>query len=236
MNELKQNLNPENAGNALCGTERPDPNSVMTIGQAISRYEMERETSSSPALRAIINDLINRNIKTEFSNDSYPDAIALTDAMFSRSTQSIRMLTGAMGDGFLKVLKESFIKALDRIKMNGGRVRIVVLGKTSECLDELQKKYSGTLEVVPAQTTGQVKHFTVCDSRMARLEEVHGELTDQTPITEVKARVYFNDPVQSKMLEDVFDNIWNRLKQLMEKPAPKQSPAPAAPNETLHAN
>ena len=213
------------------------PSLVMTIGQAISRYKADRETSSSPALREVINYMIDRNIKTEFSNDSYPDALALTDVMFSRSTQNIRILTGTQGDGFLQVLKESFVKALEKIKSNGGRVRIVVLGKTSKCLDELKNNYPATLEVLPAQSTGPIKHFTVCDSRMARLEEEHDELTEQTPITAVKARVYFNDPAQSKMLEDVFDHIWNRLTELIgkaAKTAPAPSSVPAAQNEALH--
>ena len=210
--------------------------SPMTIKDAIVRFQTERDSCASPALREVINDMIDRNIKTEFSNDSYPDALTLTDVMFSRSTQNIRMLTGAQGDGFLKALKDSFVKALDKIKLNGGRVRVIVLGQTNRCLDELQRTYPETLEVIPAHANSLIKHFTVCDSRMARMEEVHEALTDETLASAIKARVCFNDPVQAKALEEFFDQIWNRLKQLLQKSAPTQPPAPAKPNEAVHTN
>jgi hypothetical protein len=217
----------ENVGADIPAAQRPP---ALTIKDSIERYKNEREMSPSPALREVINFMINQNIKTEFNNDSYLDALTLTELMFIRSTHDIRILTGSNGDGFLNALKEPFSKALDVIMANGGKVKIIVLGQTTKCLEELQKKYAGTLEVIRGQATGPVKHFTVCDSRMARTEQEHGQLNDNTLATEIKARVCFNDPVQAKSLEDFFDQIWNRLKLFMQKsePKPSQIPPPAA--------
>ena len=147
----------------------------------------------------------------------YQDALALTDVMFTRSTKSIRMLTGEQGDGFLSALKEPFVAALERIKYNGGSVKIIVLGQTNKCLDDLQKTFAGTLEIIKAKSSGAIKHFTVCDSSMARMEEVHEPLSDKTLITTIKARVCFNDSSQATALEENFDKIWNRLKQFVSK-------------------
>ena len=210
---------PPSAPAALPGMAAARP--IMTIPEAIDRYNREPELVSSPALREVINDMIDRNIKTEFDNDSYPDAVTLTDIMFRRSIHNIRILTGPQGDGFLKLLRDSFVGALARIKENGGKIKVIVLNHPNKCLDELQKIYPETLEVIPAQSSILVKHFTVCDSRMARMEEVHDVIDDNTPITAIKARVCFNDPTQAKCLEDTFDQIWNRLKQILEKTAPE---------------
>lgn len=203
----------------------------MTIKEAIERYN-EPETGTSPALREVINFMIDRNIKTEFENDSYLDALTLTELMFSRSSQSIRMLTGPQGDGFVLALKKTLVAALDKIKANGGIVRIIVLGQTNACLDDLQLKYAGTLSVMQAKSATPLKHFTVCDSRMARMEQIHAELTPETAASEIKARVCFSDPVQAKALEEGFDKIWNWLKQFKQA-----TPAPAtAQNEAVHTN
>jgi hypothetical protein len=189
----------------------------MTIGEAVKLFKLERRTVPNAALREVVNYMIDHNIRTEFSNHSYLDALELTDVMFSRSLRTIRMLTGNQGDGFVSALKETFVETLERIKRNEGFVRIIVLGKSCPGLEELRDTYPETLEVILAQSTAPVKHFLVCDTCMARMEETHDELTPETPITAVKARVCFNDKAQGKALEESFDNIWNRLKLLIPK-------------------
>ncbi len=86
----------------------------MTIKEAIERFEKEGEEHSAPLLREVINDMIDRNIKTEFENDCYTDALTLTSVMFNRSTHSIKMSTGPQGDGFLKTLKKPLVSAIER--------------------------------------------------------------------------------------------------------------------------
>jgi hypothetical protein len=187
-----------------------------TIKQAIEQYE---RNCASPALREVINFMIERNIKTEFSNDSYLDALTLTEIMFNRSNSSICMLTGAKGDGFLETLKKPFCEALDRIKENKGFVHIVAISPINTCLNELQRRYSGVLKVIPARVTGQIKHYMVCDSKMARMEEIHGNLDETTNADAIHARVCFNDPVQAKILESDFNSLWKRLEAQINTPA-----------------
>lgn len=203
----------------------------MTIKEAIERFEKEGEEHSAPALREVINDMIDRNIKTEFENDCYTDALTLTSLMFNRSTSSIRMLTGPQGDGFLMVLKKSFLGSLDRIRANKGEVRIVMLGKPNEYLEGLMKQYPDTLKIFAAKTASPIKHFTVCDTKMARMEEFHGELTPETDATNIKARVCFNDSVKGRVLEESFDSIWKWLNQF----AQTKAKTPLA-SEAVHTN
>jgi hypothetical protein len=221
---------PQSLGSASKAAVLPNLGGHMTIKDAIALYSQPESSGHSPALRELINYMIDQNIKTEFENDSYLDALTLTELMFRRSTKSIRMLTGPQGDGFLAALKKPFREALDRITSTGGKVQIVVLGQANSCLDTLQKEFPATLFVRQAKSANPLKHFTVCDTRMARVEQLHAELTSDTPASEIKARVCFNDPVQAKALEDGFDRIWNWLTQF-----PTPAPPKSARNEAVHS-
>lgn len=219
MNAEDNNLLAENHGGTYVAVAPAVFHAPMTIGAAVDRYKAEREAFPSPALREVVNYMIDHNIKTEFNNDSYQDALALTDVMFTRSTKTIRMLTGTHGDGFLNALLEPFVAALERIRLNRGFVKIIVIGQTCKTLTELQSTFAGTLKVIRAQASGPIKHFTVCDSNMARMEEIHEPLTSDTLITAIKAKVCFNDRAQSGALEENFDKIWNRLEQILSNSA-----------------
>jgi hypothetical protein len=50
---------------------------------------------------------------------------------------------------------------------------------------------------------------------MARMEQPHELLTPDTLITAIKAKVCFNDRIQAGALEESFDSIWDRLKQIL---------------------
>jgi hypothetical protein len=176
---------------------------VLTISEAIEKYKKLGENSVYQSYRDLIVKMIDNGLQTDFENDSYLDALYLTGVMFNRSQNSIRLFTGSNGDGFLKVLSQSFESALERIKKANGSVKIILL--TSELpiwLDDLKRKYQSTLDIVLAKAIAPVKHFILCDSKMARLEEPHAELKPETPATAIKAKVYFNDPQRCKSLAD----------------------------------
>ena len=185
---------------------------MKTITDAIDTYAATGKESVSPGFREIINQMIDNNIKTEFKNDSYLDALYLTDVMFSRSQKSIRLLTGPGADSFLFTLKDSFIGALQRLAKVNGTVKIVLLdGKMPVWLEPLQKQHKNVLEVFRATANEPIKHFIVCDARMARLEEIHGQISKESNASEIKASVYFNQPIMAKVLEDHFDSIWEEV-------------------------
>jgi len=201
----------------------------MTVAQAISLYTESGRSAVSPALREIVRQMIDKNIKTEFSNDSYYDALYLTDVMFGRAEANVRLLTGPGADGFLLALQKSFIAMLDRLQATRGSVRIILLSsELPEWLGQVAKKYVGTLEIFLAHSVTPIKHFIVCDSRMARLEELHDLITPESKADEIKASVYFNEPTKTKVFEQHFDSIWTSLAKLGSKQKAKVSdPVPA---------
>jgi hypothetical protein len=60
----------------------------------------------------------------------------------------------------------------------------------------------------------KVRQVYYCPN-MARMEQPHELLTPDTLITAIKAKVCFNDRIQAGALEESFDSIWDRLKQIL---------------------
>lgn len=184
----------------------------MTVADAVTLYQANGGGSASPALREVINQLIDGNVKTEFENDSYLDALTLTDVMFHRSNTSVRLLTGPGLDGFLGVLEKTFIDLLERLKKTGGFVRILLLSKdVPQWLSDLAKQYERTLTIHRALPIKPMPHFIVCDSKMSRQEEVHGPISDASDATAIKARVSFNEASKAEVLENYFDLMWKSV-------------------------
>jgi hypothetical protein len=181
----------------------------MTIKEAQQSYSMQ--AAYAPTLTAAINSMIDRGYKTEFRNDSYMDALALIAIMLNASTSTVRVLTGGKIDGFIEVLKMPFTEALNRIRRNGGFVRIVTLNPLTRCMDELIKEFNGTLEIIPASASEPVQHYMLCDSKMARVEEFHEPLQENTDAGAIRATVHFNDHAKTKVYEDSFDLLWKKL-------------------------
>jgi len=181
----------------------------MTIKETIEKYRAEGKESVSPTLRALVDQMVATGARTEFKNDSYADALFLTDTMFEQSHACVRILTGVGGGEFLRALKKSFTAALERLKTVGGEARVVILDtpKIDDWLEGMRTRFS-TLKIFRAKATGSIKHFIVCDSRMARLEDVHPAITPETPVEDIKANVFFNEPTKAKVYEDYFDSIW----------------------------
>jgi hypothetical protein len=184
----------------------------MTVAEAVNLYQANGGGSASPALREVINQLIDGNVKTEFENDSYLDALTLTDVMFHRTNKSVRLLTGPGADGFLGVLKATFVEMLERLKNSGGFVRILLLSnEVPGWLKGLTQQYDKTLTIRCALAAEPVEHFIVCDTKMARQEEVHGAISKESKATAIKARVSFNKPGQAEVLESYFDSMWKKV-------------------------
>jgi hypothetical protein len=187
--------------------------SPLTVRQVTAKYESEGMQSVYPGYRALIEQMILNGRKTDFDNDSYLDALFLTDIMFRQSRHRVRILSGALADGFLTTLRASLISTLERVQKNGGFVKVILLSNEAPSMfDELKKQFASTFDFALAKVRGQVKHFIVCDSTLARIEEPHEPITPDSPSDIIKAKVYFNEPDQSKKLEDQFDYAWGILR------------------------
>ncbi len=187
-------------------------NETITIAEAQKRYRELGRESVYPGYRDVVERLVRDNFRGEIPNDSYADALFLTDVMFSNSKTSVRMLTGDGCDGFFETLESSLSAMLFRLKQSGGFFKIIVLAeKMPQTLDRYCREYSGTLDASLGRATQQMKHFIVCDSAVSRMEQPHGELTPETLATEIKATVSFSNPVSAKRLESYFDALWGVL-------------------------
>lgn len=187
----------------------------MTVAEAKKRFRESREQTSG--FRKLTQLLIHSRFTEPFYNDSYLDALVLTEAMFEASNESICILCGKAGDGFISDLAPVFEAALERIKMSGGLVRVILLDNGhAKTLTALMERFPETLRIASASSTKEINHFIVCDGRMLRIEEIHAPLTEQSRADEVKARVYFNNPSRANMMTATFNTIWNVIVPKME--------------------
>jgi hypothetical protein len=188
-----------------------EPFGNLTIEQAKAAYT---SCGGQWPFRLLLRKIIEDGARTEFDNDSYLDALFLTELMLERSKFQVRILSGPQADSFLSALRTPFEQALNRVAKTNGFVRIILLGpEVPLSLRDLQYRHPSVLSVALAKSESPVRHFIVCDTAMARFEEIHGELQPDTPAREIKAKVYFNDPDKSRWLEGFFDSAWTRLKQ-----------------------
>ena len=86
---------------------------------------------------------------------------------------------------------------------------IVMSHQYPEWLKALVEDFNGTFEIACVNSNQREKHFIVCDSKMVREEELHGELTLSSKADLVKAKVNFNEPSKGKYLESLFESIWS---------------------------
>lgn len=183
----------------------------VTIGDALVWYGHADGIVRASALREVINQMIHNNVKTDFENDSYLDALVLTEIMFERCERSVKLFTGAGCEDFLKALSASFTSALERLKSAGvGKIQVIILSdKKPEFLADLEARYKGTLEVALAMAKEAIGHFFVCDGKMARVEKPHGVLLKNTPVNAIQAKVHFNNTIVGNILDTRFDVYWD---------------------------
>jgi hypothetical protein len=189
----------------------------LKIKDAQEFYTKSRDVFFSDELQ-LVNLIYETGREDDLSNDSYLHALCFTDMMLRKTSKSFCMLCGSEVDGFLSCLRDSFIRMLDQITRNNGKARIIrVNGKPNELIDRLRQEYKDTLEISEAYTDTQeqeesISHFIACDTRMVRQELPHKKLTGDDPITTIRAKVSFNNPIRAKIVEEKFNGIWNTLK------------------------
>jgi len=180
----------------------------LTVAEAIANYKA-RSAESSSVLRQAISYMIDNNIRTDFANDSYSDALVLTEMMLSRTNKSLRVLSGDGEGGFFYILNTFLSDAITRIAQNDGCAHFILIAKTiPKYLLDLQAMYPHKFSVKLAGTDTPIRHFIVSDTKMARVEEPHKALRENSKSNEIKARVYFNEPTVSSFLEKQFDSMW----------------------------
>lgn len=173
--------------------------------------------SLTPGYETIIDLNIVRRSQKGFNNDNYCHALFFTDYMFRKAQHSICMLTGGISNnGFLDILFNSFSEAVKRIAEKGGEVKLITLGPSiCDRVDKLREQFKNTLFIEPALTTsgGPLPHFIICDDKMVRDEQIHGELSDKTDANEVKAMVYFNNQAKATVKREKFEGYWKALRE-----------------------
>jgi len=168
-----------------------------------------------PALSIQLAEMaIDHELPELIENHCYADALFLTDLMFQHSKKSIDILTGNCGGEFLRTLSKNFTDAIGRIAARGGMVRVIQLNPTAkaEFFPELRKKYPGTFEFRFGSSKTEIKHRIVCDQKMVRLEDIHGEIKEKTDPNTINANVWFKNTVEAKKHSAYFEAVWNRLK------------------------
>lgn len=194
------------------GIRNPVPRVHMKIAQAKSLYE-EFGDDFRQDMDSLVRLFRENGVEGALDNGNYLHALSLTDLMFRHTDQSLRMLTGNAGDGFLTCLSHSFVSMLQRIKDRGGKAKIVFLNSDpfGEEFRKIQDKFQGTLEVIRATAPGALEHYIVCDDDMVRDEEKHGELSECSSASEIKAKVYFRNKTMAKVFSLKFNQLWNKL-------------------------
>ena len=188
-----------------------------TVREALDRYRELGEGSIYKGYRDIIKALAKSGYDKPICNDSYADALFLTDIMLEHTESEFRMLGGSACGGFLSALKEQFREMLLRLTAVGGKARVIILRHEDQpsvvpsALKDLATEFS-VLEFASGVTSAPQKHYIVSDARMLRVEDEHPPLTDDTDASAVKALVYFNNPVRGAVAQSDFDRVWNILR------------------------
>jgi hypothetical protein len=195
-------------GSAESGKDAP----VMNIAKAKRIFQdcgpdLVREYDS------IVKFCRENKVSAPLANGNFMHALTLTELLFGHTDNSLRMLTGGHGDGFIACLKSTFVAMLNRLRRNNGKARIVVVNgdRESALLNRLRADYPNTLDVKHGSATTPIAHFIVGDSEMVRDEKPHPELDDSSDANLIKADVYFHSPAIASLFEDRFDSIWDRL-------------------------
>lgn len=192
-------------------------NENITVRQVTKIFKQLQELEAEYNVFDKLADFASLNTELPIDNDSYMDALLLTDYMFKRTSNNILMLTGHDNEVcFLETLKDTFIETLERIKNNGGKVKIIFIAESvpESIKTTFEKYYNSTLECIAVKLKNDypVKHFIACDSRMVREEDIHPTLTDASPANIIKAKMYFNNKTKNQINTSLFNLIWAQVK------------------------
>ena len=194
-----------------------DSKKTLTIGEANEALKKIFEHEGSFPLFDDLATFARRNDSDSFNNDSYVDAVLLTRYMFNHTNESLCMLTGHGGEiEFLETIKKSFVNMLARIREAGQCARIIFLADHVPDFvknGDFKPFWGTTLKCCTGRVVGgkPIQHYIVCDSNMVRIEEPHKEITKDSPINVIKAKMYFDSKVIATAHKNAFDSIWGRL-------------------------
>jgi hypothetical protein len=185
----------------------------MNIKQARRVYK-DFGRSLNPDFESWVRLFRRLNIDAPIANVNYLHALSLTDLMFRHADNKLDMVTGGQGDGFIEVLKDSFISMLERIRRNNGAARVIVFNGRATVLQQIvDNAFANVLTVRRAtmRPGAVIRHFIVADDDMVRDEEPHEELTDLTDANKVRAKVYFKNPSQARVASSRFTAMWEAV-------------------------
>src|ERR1043165_1938019 len=106
---------------------RMETRTTVTIGQVLEWYRTKDGIVQASALREIIDSTVQCNRPIQVENDSYFDALVISEIMFDRANKSIRLFTGRNCVEFLRALQRSFFNALKRLAHSGGKVQVLMV-------------------------------------------------------------------------------------------------------------
>ena len=182
----------------------------MTIAQAISNYKAQA-AKQTHCLKDVVGAVIAKGEIIKLKNDCYPDALEYTETMFFHTHKSINIVTGSGCGGFYATLLGHLTNALQRVRDAKGSARMIVAAPDyPEWLEVLAQEFAGTFTLARLNTSETLQHFIVCDSKIVRVENVHGKLTPDSPADAIKAEVVFNEPDKGRELEQRFAVLWGQ--------------------------
>lgn len=185
---------------------------IRDAQQLFNCYSSELVAGYDELLASIMIEDVPRDMIA--ANDSYLSSLILVAAMLRRSKTSMRVLIGGGVDLFFKMIKDDFVRCLERFAKTRGFVKIIVVDSTKEdFLEELAVKYPNVLSILYATTRQPVNHFIVCDSSMVRDEEPHKALSIDMETNVIKAKIYFNNKEKARVTTEFFDGIWDQLEK-----------------------
>ena len=143
--------------------------------------------------------------------------------MFERTSKTLRVFCGKDIALFLETIGKSFYDCCERIRNNGGSIRIVsqvsnkdkkdTHSKLSEFAKKIRSEFQGIdLQGKVTEADEDTNHYIVCDSKMLRIEDLHKPLTKDTLANNIKAKVYFDNPGLAKDYEDFYDSNYGYAK------------------------
>lgn len=186
----------------------------MTIQEVIDSYKAEGEKSVDKDYRDIVEVIRRLRLDLEIPNSDFSHALYLAELMFQGTSKNIRMLNGmSIECDWLDVLKGSLNGAVTRMKNSGGFLKAIFVGEggAPQFIEDLHQKFSDTVQFITATAVKPIKHFIICDDKMFRDEEIHKPITPDMNSNEIKAKVYLNNRLETRIAIEKFDSIWNSL-------------------------
>lgn len=205
---------------------------VENINYIMGNYDFLKREFIGKALEAEYRNAAEAATPADFiQNDTCLHALLLSEIMFDRTENSIRIFSGSNVAKFLSTIKDSFRKACENIVSHNGKVRIITTVSHKNAANTrtelkafadgirkgIKDKFQREIDLwcacyrADAKELAALPHYIACDSKMLRLEAAHAPLTGKENAGVIKANVYFNSPRTTEKFEAYFDKIYNNI-------------------------